>query len=55
MKGEVAYADFAAREIMLVVENSPTLSQRLLRMRDRNLFSVFTQFVEPLIYSKHTK
>ncbi len=55
VKGEVAYADLAAREIRHEVENNLILSQRLLRMRDRNLFSVFTRFVEPLVYADHAK
>jgi len=50
VSGEVAYADLIAREIQQEFSENKILAQRQQRLRDRNVFSVFRDYLEPLLY-----
>lgn len=50
VRGDVAYADLIAKKIRYQFRSNPVLSQRRARMRDRNLYAVFRNHLEPILY-----
>ena len=51
IKGDAAYADSIAKRIRHVFNNNLVLGQRQERMRSRNLFHVFRNHLEPLLFA----
>ncbi len=47
--GDVAYADQIARKIIEEFASNMVLAQRQMRLRDRNLYSIFRNHLEPLL------
>lgn len=50
VRGDAAYADYIAKRIRCEFIGNPILAQRHERMRNRNVFSVFKNHLEPLLY-----
>lgn len=54
VRGDAAYADYIAKRIRHEFQNNMVLAQRHERMRNRNIFAVFRNHLEPLLYSPTT-
>ena len=52
IKGDAAYADSIATRIRHEFNNNLVLGQRQTRMRDRNPYHVFREYIEPLFFSE---
>jgi glycosyltransferase involved in cell wall biosynthesis len=50
VSGDAAYADAIAMRIRFEFNNNMVLGQRQERLRDRNIYRVFREFIEPLFY-----
>ena len=52
VNGDAAYANAIAMRIRYEFKNNMVLGQRQERLRDRNLYRVFREYIEPLFYAE---